>query len=451
MTDFKVGYSKLNINPPLGIVVCGYYVKRFAKGFLDDLHVKTIAIGCGDKTIIMSSIDVCYLPTELADKYRSYIELKTGISYENIFICATHTHTGPELKTVDVPEVELSKQYIDFLMKRISDSVQVALNDMKTARLGYRTVTAPDNIAFIRRYKMKNGTTMTCPPYDKVDEIDHPIGIFDNTVNVIRFDRDGGQTIVIVNYGIHADTVNGDMISSDFPHWLSSSLYKALDGAECMFFPGAQGDIGSTNLHPADGDMNDTEISFDNEMKSPGMARFVGRALAGAVLEVFDKVKYIDVNEIDVIQKDIFVDANVPDKKDLPLAYEYIKLHEEGRDSEIPYEAMELTTVIAEAYRMRRLENAPNDIKLTLMGIRMGEIAFVGIPGEPFAEIGKEIKDTKEWGMILPCGLTNGYEGYFPVKSAFDEGGYEARASRYKRDVADKLISGSKELLNSMK
>ena len=61
------------------------------------------------------------------------------------------------------------------------------------------------------------------------------------------------------------------------------------------------------------------------------------------------------------------------------------------------------------------------------------------------------IKDTEDWDMILPCALTNGSEGYFPMKSAYDEGGYEARSSRYKSGVAEAIVAGGKELLDSLK
>ena len=52
--------------------------------------------------------------------------------------------------------------------------------------------------------------------------------------------------------------------------------------------------------------------------------------------------------------------------------------------------------------------------------------------------------------MIMPCGLTNDYAGYFPLKEAFDEGGYEARTSKYKGDVAEKIIEGGKKLLKEL-
>ena len=36
------------------------------------------------------------------------------------------------------------------------------------------------------------------------------------------------------------------------------------------------------------------------------------------------------------------------------------------------------------------------------------------------------------------------------MQSAFDEGGYEARTSRYKAGVAERIIAGGKELLDEM-
>lgn len=241
------------------------------------------------------------------------------------------------------------------------------------------------------------------------------------------------------------------MISSDWPGWMRRTLDKALDGVDTIFFNGAEGDVGSTNVNPTGGDMNDTEISFDNEMKSPGMARFVGRALAGTVLQVYDKVCYVDVDNIDIIQKDVLIPANVPDPKDLPLARKYKELHDSGRDAEIPYEAMELTTVVAEAARMCNLADGPENFTLTLTGVKIGDVAMVGIPGEPFTDIGVGIKEAQGWAMIMPCALTNGGMGYFPMMSAYDEGGYEARASRFKAGVAEVIIENSKKMLDEMR
>ena len=451
MSGFQVGYTQVNINPPLGIGVSGYYIPRFAKGFLDDLEASALALSCAGKQLVIISVDCCIIQTDLATEYLVAIEKGTGISRENIFLAATHTHTGALLVPSDAFEAdeEMINRYARFVGERLVDAVRMALADLKPAKMGYIVGYAPERVAYIRRYKMKDGSTWTCPPINDPN-IDHPIGELDQRVNVLRFDREDSHSIVLVNYGLHADTVNGELLSADWPGVMRRTVEKALDGVKCMFFAGAEGDVGSTNVHPTAGDMNDTEISFDNEMKSPGMARFVGRALAGTVLQVYDKVAYVEVDKINILHHIVSVPANVPELDELPLAHKYKELHEADRDEDIPYTAMELTTVVAEALRMCRLENGPKTFELHLTGVQIGNVALIGIPGEPFTEIGVKIKDTEGWNMILPCALTNGNEGYFPMKSAYDEGGYEARSSKYKSGVAEAIIAGGKVLLKAL-
>ena len=451
MKQFEVGYARVNIDPMLGIAVRGYYVPRYAKGFLDSLEAAALALRCGETTLILISVDNCGIKAVLADQFRAVIAQSTGVPASHIMIAATHTHTGPSLQdranAGDTPEE--CQRYLDFITERLRDVAVLALADLKPAKMGFITGYAPERVAYIRRYKMKDGSTMTCPPINDPN-IDHAIGRLDQRVHVLRFDQENGETVVLVNYGLHADTVNGELISADFPGWMRRTLEQALDGVRCIFFNGAEGDVGSTHVFPEGGDMNDTEISFDNEMKSPGMARFVGRALAGTVLQVFDKAEYVAVDSIAMVQKIVAVAANVPDPKDLPLAHKYKELHDAGRDEEIPYTAMELTTVVAEAARMCLLENGPDKFELPLTGVKLGPVAMIGIPGEPFTDIGVQLKETEGWRMILPCCLSNGAEGYFPMKSAFDEGGYEARASRYRGGVAETIIEAGKQLLTEL-
>ncbi len=451
MNKLNVGFSKVNINPPLGISIAGYYVPRFAKGFLDDTNISGVAFECDGRKIIVLSADACLLKTAFAKFCAEKIEETTGVSKENIFITVTHSHTAADIySTLDGSKNEMIDEYTRLVATRMVDAAVMALADLKPAKMGFATGLAPERVAYIRRYRMKDGSTFTCPPINDPNIVG-PIGELDQRVHVLRFTREGAEDVVIVNYGVHADTVNGELISADWPHWMYKTLDKALDGVKCIFIAGAQGDVGSTNVHPSGGDMNDTEISFDNEMKSPGMARFVGRALAGTVLQVYDKVEYVDVDSIDMIQKTVTVPANVPDPAELPLAHKYKELHEAGRDDEIPFDAMQLTTVVAEAIRMCDLEHGPYEFNLGMCGIRLGSVAMVGIPGEPFTEVGVKIKDTEGFSMIMPCGLVNGYEGYFPVKAAFDEGGYEARTSRYKTGVAEAVVENGKEILALLK
>jgi hypothetical protein len=146
------------------------------------------------------------------------------------------------------------------------------------------------------------------------------------------------------------------------------------------------------------------------------------------------------VEALQVLQKTVTVPANIPDPKDMPLARKYKELHDAGRDDLIPYTAMELTTVVAEAARMCRLEHGPESFDLTLTGVRIGDMALVGIPGEPFTEMGRQTKANSPFKMTLPCCYGNGGEGYFPMKDIYTGGAYEATTARFKKGTAEKLI-----------
>ena len=140
----------------------------------------------------------------------------------------------------------------------------------------------------------------------------------------------------------------------------------------------------------------------------------------------------------------------MPDETQIEEAHSINDLHNAGKDSEIPYTGMMLTTVVAEAARMVKLEHGPESFELPMIGCKLGDVALVTIPGEGFTDIGVSLKKTEGYKMVIPIGLTNGYEGYFPMQDSYDEGGYEARSSRFKAGVAERMIKEGQELINEL-
>ena len=44
MSDLRVGFSRVNITPMMGIGLVGYFVPRYADGVLDDLYINALAL-----------------------------------------------------------------------------------------------------------------------------------------------------------------------------------------------------------------------------------------------------------------------------------------------------------------------------------------------------------------------------------------------------------------------
>ena len=51
---------------------------------------------------------------------------------------------------------------------------------------------------------------------------------------------------------------------------------------------------------------------------------------------------------------------------------------------------------------------------------------------------------------MIPITQANGYEGYFPMREAYEEGGYEARSSPFKSGVAEYIVDEGIKLLKEI-
>lgn len=446
MSNLMAGFSRVDVTPMLGIPLRGYYQVRLADGILDPLEINALAVRCGDDTAVLMTLDTCAINDDEAVAFLNAASASTGIPVENIFIHATHSHTAPYLD-LDA-ENDLVREHTALVVRKMGDAAKLAVDDLKPAKMGW-AIGQSRNISFIRRFRMKDGRIRTNPGVNNPDIL-HPIGEVDERVNVVRFDREGADTIVLGNFGDHPDTVGGCKISADWPGFARRRLEKALDDVKCIFFNGAQGDVNHVNVHPKPGDLNDMFMDFDDVSRGYGHARHMGNVVAGAIMQVYDKVAYVDVDNLKATQKVVQLSSNMPAPADLPQAH-YIKdMYDAGRANELPYEAMELTTAVAEAVRMCELEHGPEHFPLRLSAVKIGPVALLGIPGEPFNGIGLGIKEAEGWDLVMPCCLTNGCRGYFPMKDAYDEGGYEARASRFKAGTAEQIIEDAKALLATL-
>ena len=447
--DFEAGFSRVNANPMMGIAITGYYKPRFAEGILDDIEINALAFRKNGTAVILLTLDNCGVESDVFDVYRSEISKATGVDEKAVFIHVTHTHTGPKLCSPETAENDLEKEYYYFVKRRMTDAAVFAMEDLKPAAMGIGVGKA-ENVAFLRRFLMKDGSIKTNPGVNNPD-IKEPIGVVDERVNVVRIDRENAPTLVIANFGNHPDTVGGNLISADWPGFTRRTVERAIPDTRCVFFNGAQGDVNHVNVHPKGGDLNDMFMDFDDVSRGYGHARHLGNVMAGSVMQVYDKVEYIPVESIKFIRRTVNIPSNMPKPEDMPKAYEIDRLHNEGKDDEIPFKGMMLTTVVAEAARMIRLEHGPEFFPLSFTAIALGDVAFFGIPGEPFTPIGMELKKAKGFKAVLPCCLTNSSDGYFPMQDSYDEGGYEARSSSFKAGVAELMIEKGLEILAELR
>ena len=448
--NFRVGFARVDITPPLGTPIVGYFEERRAKGVLDSLEANAVAFSDGECTAVVVAADLLGIEGgEFNAALRRRIAESAGIKDDAVYIHCTHTHTGPGAGKADKGRTGIfdgTDFYNEFLATRLADVARFAVDDLSPASLAVGQAEAK-RISFLRRYRMKDGSIRTNPGVNNPDILG-PVGELDEVVRILRIRREGTGDIAVLNFATHPDVVGGEMVSGDWPAFARRTFERVEPGSRCILLNGAQGDVNHVCTDPRPGEREGLHPDFDDVDRGYEHSRHMGRVVAAAALSVWGKCEPVAAGPLRFGVRLISVPAQRPVDEDLPKAREYVRLHREGRDAEIPFAGMALTTVVAEAERMLLLENGPDSFALPLSVLALGDsVVFAGIPGEPFTDIGRAVRGSSPYKMTFCTCLTNGSCGYFPVASAYDEGGYEARSSVFASSVASAIVSGLKEML----
>ena len=91
-------------------------------------------------------------------------------------------------------------------------------------------------------------------------------------------------------------------------------------------------------------------------------------------------------------------------------------------------------------------------IQVRIEALRIGELAIVSMPGEPFAEIGQAVKRGSFLAATMFCGYSSGEGGeYMPVEDEYDFEGYEVDRTPYGTGAAAKVMATAAALLAAVR
>ncbi|MDD4744969.1 MAG: hypothetical protein PHN53_10240 [Eubacteriales bacterium] len=78
MGSLKAGFSRIDITPPLGIYLSGYYEPRQAEGQLDPLLASALAVSDDNETALLFSVDVIGIKQDVLNGMRERIAAACG-------------------------------------------------------------------------------------------------------------------------------------------------------------------------------------------------------------------------------------------------------------------------------------------------------------------------------------------------------------------------------------
>ncbi len=427
----KAGFSRIDVTPPLGSFIAGDFNANYSKTILDPIYLNALALESDGEKIVIVACDFLQIEMSYSDKIRQLISDRTGVAVNNIMITSLHQHTSIALKKSKYNNVTDDHTYLDVLYRKFGDVSIMALDDLKEAELSIGEKDTDEQIAFIRRYIMKDGTIATNPG-GRYLEVDRPYYDADNTVRLLRFTREGAKDIALVNFSTHACVINMLTLvnSAEWPGFARTYIEHDIDNVSCIFTVGFEGDS------------NHCDFTIPEYKTGYEHSKHMGRVIADTVIKMWNNTELIAPEDVNVTSDIIYSRTRTDGEDKFEEACKMYDDYHSGKIKNLDY------TVVGNISRIRRMKNEPLYQKIPIMVINLGKVGFVGLVGEPFTRYAVKIREKCSDRFIITTCCTNGGQGYLPIKEAFEEGGYEVACSSFSPDIEEQCVSKAIELLN---
>ena len=386
----RAGVAKADLDPPAGIPMAGYGSARYSKGTLDPLEARVLALSDGDRTIALVTLDLCYtFDLAVMDRIRAAVRPVV----DEVIFHASHTHSGPTYS--EAPRA------LEHAAPRIITAIEEAARSMVAAQVGNGWGQA--YLGFNRRYLETDGTVRMFWRNEPRITTTFPV---DPAVGVIRIDRrEGTPLAVLVNYACHPVVLGPENVdySADYPGEMRRYVEREMGhGSMAFFLQGAPGDINPY--------FDKTPLIED----AIGVMKQTGEKLGAEAVRVARSIRTEAPENARIRSKTVVL--AVANRWDVAKLEPMLK------------ERYRLTGARADRLLARNMQ-APVTTLLLDLGSPDRNLAFIGMPGEPFVEFQMQLRAKSPLPNSFLLGYTNGYFAYLPTIAAAVRGGYGANSS----------------------
>jgi len=437
MSKLKAGVYRVDITPPIGISMVGYYARDgVSVGVERPLTATALVLGTDEAKVAIVSCDLIFIQNPAVDEIRRRIGQSIQVGPSSVLINCSHTHCGPTLPgfTSESPaQRAMQATYQENLKNLLIGCVQAADRKLRPARIGFDR--GSTRIGINRREKDCDG---------KVVLGENPNGPVDTDVAVVRVDEANGRPLaVLFSYGCHTVTMGPRclMLSPDFPG-PARQLVEQATGAMALFLQAAGG-----NINPITG-IGATEDDSEN------MTR-LGQTLGAEVLKAMMRIRTHQKRGTRVLFSSLSRN----------FTYPYVSIEE--TDSEISWlgdvvqlpmmtlpsldEAQQIEEIRTQNLNQARKEGLPEyrlaalhrfrdwaailrrtvesgvrqvSVPLNIQAIRVNDIAFAAAAGETLTELGTGVKKASPFQNTVFLGYSNGCIGYISPSDAYPAEGW---------------------------
>lgn len=438
-TMLKAGFGEADLRAPLGGSIPGYFADRKAEGVLDPLMAKAIVLQQDNNLLALVALDLIGVPAPTVAACRKAIAATTGIPASKVLIHASHTHTGAALprstmlkgKEDDSTKIvypgEPDPDWVVTLHDRVAQSVRLAVAALKPSPMHLGSSMAPD-LAFIRRFRMKDGSILTNPGYANPN-IAEPLGESDPTVTVLGFPASKAAVVI---FGVHPDVVGGTKYSADWSYHASNAFRREVGR-----------DWNIVLLNAACGNINHIDVRNPKQGRGYEESTRIGTEVGLAAARAWKTSEAVEVSRLGIASTIVESKIRVVPEADLVEARRILK---DDPTKAQPFNGLHANSAITLATSLERSQPAE------IMAARIGPVGLVGMPGEIFVELARMVQHDAPLEPTRTIGLCNGSLGYIPHAQAYEQGGYEAgyRSARFAAGTGERWAEAAVKLLKGL-
>jgi hypothetical protein len=470
MSQLLSGTSRIDITPAVPISLGGYgqRAQQKSRGVNDRLFAKALYLANESARLLMITTDLICIPNTLANEVTQEIAETMAVDDDQICITASHTHSGPETMEFFTQSAEV-EEYLEFLRNSL---ITVADGAVKAAE-PCRIKAGVGTVDFLVNRRTKGNP-------NRVDDRTFAL--------LVEALSNGHGKAVLFGCGCHAVTLGHDnyLISADYPGFAQQMIEKEMGVENALFFNMAEGNVipGTREIW----DSLDTRGYVGGTFED---AESVGGRLANAVIDSLKQQPFMTEIFLASRKSDCVMMPNLHDLDNDTAAAELMEnqaiiAEYLGEDSLniTPEDLTPLSTLWRDAslkvvetemseQEMRRLMTAvcnyfvrlntlfnpaqQEPIHMPVQVICIQDFNFLALPGEILVENAFDWQArNKEMGAkSFVIGLANGFMGYLPHKSNFEEPDsryrYETLMNAMEPAATDVALNVGAELVAEMR
>jgi len=456
----RVGVAEVDITPPKGFPVAGYYHERLATGTIDPLKARALVIRTEKARVAVVTCDLTGIAMDLTAEVRRRASARTGIPAGNIILTATHSHTAPdyakdlyEFLGTGKSSATTEPPYSAKLVAGIADAIAKANAGAEPALLEAGVVRQETPVSFNRRFLMRDGSVQTWMSLDNPNVL-HAAGPIDPEMGLLLVRSPSGRTRgLFSNFALHLDTVGGTLWSADYPYYMEQAARKALDPNLIFYFGnGCCGDI--NHVDPSKKERNKTD--------------YIGRSLAKTMQSALPGLHKIEQPTLRVRQEIVPVPLQKVTPEQAAQARTLLLDARGGKKADFFDLVRAYKAIVLDQLRNKKPSTKSSDVinwglsrtwagigerlPVEVHAIGLGrEVGIVFLPGEIFVQLGLAIKQASPFKTTLIVELANCEETmYVPTRVAAVGGGYEAINSSLEPGSGEMLAEAAVRMLREI-